>query len=96
MAKSDYYATLGVDRRADDAALKSAYRKLAMKFHPDKNPDDAAAEQKFKEVNEAYDALKNPAAFNSAVISEPSGVTAKSCCVQGTMLASVPPVESES
>ena len=67
MAKPDYYETLGVDRNADEAALKSAYRKLAMKHHPDRNPDDAAAEARFKEANEAYDVLKDPdkrAAYN--------------------------------
>ena len=60
MAKPDFYETLGVDRGADEAALKSAYRKLAMKYHPDRNPDDATAEAKFKEANEAYDILKDP------------------------------------
>jgi molecular chaperone DnaJ len=60
MAKPDFYETLGVDRGADEAALKSAYRKLAMKYHPDRNPDDASAEAKFKEANEAYDVLKDP------------------------------------
>ena len=59
MAKPDYYDTLGVNRGADEKALKSAYRKLAMKYHPDRNPDDDAAEAKFKEVNEAYDVLKD-------------------------------------
>jgi molecular chaperone DnaJ len=59
MAKADYYETLGVDRDADDSSLKKAYRKLAMKYHPDRNPDDAAAEQSFKEVNEAYEILKD-------------------------------------
>jgi molecular chaperone DnaJ len=59
MANKDYYATLGVDRDADDAALKSAYRKLAMQYHPDRNPGDAKAEAKFKEINEAYDVLKD-------------------------------------
>lgn len=54
---ADYYSTLGVDKGADDAALKKAFRKQAMKYHPDRNPDDKAAEQKFKEVNEAYDVL---------------------------------------
>jgi len=60
MAKPDFYETLGVDRGTDEAALKSAYRKLAMKYHPDRNPDDATAEAKFKEANEAYDVLKDP------------------------------------
>ena len=60
MAKRDYYDVLGVQRGADDAALKSAYRKLAMQFHPDRNPGNADAEHKFKEVSEAYDALKDP------------------------------------
>ena len=60
MSKADYYETLGVSRDADDKALKSAFRKMAMKYHPDRNPDDATAEAKFKEVGEAYEALKDP------------------------------------
>ena len=60
MADTDYYEVLGVDRQADDKALKSAYRKLAMQFHPDRNPGDKTAEAKFKEINEAYDVLKDP------------------------------------
>ena len=59
MAKQDYYATLGVARDASADDLKKAYRKLAMQHHPDRNPGDHAAEAKFKEVNEAYDVLKD-------------------------------------
>jgi molecular chaperone DnaJ len=59
MAKRDYYEVLGVDRSADESEMKSSYRKLAMKLHPDRNPDDADAERGFKEVNEAYDVLRN-------------------------------------
>ncbi len=59
MSKRDFYEVLGVDRGADEKALKSAYRKLAMQYHPDRNPDDSEAEAKFKEVNEAYDVLKD-------------------------------------
>ena len=58
MAK-DYYETLGVQRGADKDEIKKAYRKLAMKYHPDQNKDDPSAEAKFKEVNEAYDVLKD-------------------------------------
>ncbi|MBI4923648.1 MAG: molecular chaperone DnaJ [Devosia nanyangense] len=60
MAKRDYYDVLGVPKGSDEAALKGAYRKLAMQLHPDRNPGDADAEHKFKEINEAYDALKDP------------------------------------
>ncbi len=60
MAKQDYYETLGVGRKATAEDLKKAYRKLAMKYHPDRNPGDASAEQSFKAINEAYDILKDP------------------------------------
>ena len=59
MSKRDYYEVLGVGRDADDAALKKAYRRLAMKFHPDRNPDNAQAEESFKEAKEAYDVLSD-------------------------------------
>jgi len=59
MEKRDYYEVLGVDRSAGEADIKSAYRKMAMKYHPDRNPGDAEAENKFKEATEAYEVLKD-------------------------------------
>jgi len=59
MAKTDFYELLGVSKDAPGPDIKKAYRKLAMQYQPDRNPDDAAAEVKFKEINEAYDALKD-------------------------------------
>jgi len=59
MSKRDYYDVLGVSRSADTVEIKSAYRKLAIKYHPDKNPNDASAEEKFKEAAEAYEVLSN-------------------------------------
>jgi molecular chaperone DnaJ len=59
MSKRDYYEVLGVDRDADQEALKKAYRRLAMKYHPDRNSDDADAVDKFKEAKEAYDVLSD-------------------------------------
>src|SRR5262249_2597025 len=60
MATRDYYQTLGVSQGATDAELKKAYRQLAMQFHPDKNPGDKKAEERFKEVSEAYAVLSDP------------------------------------
>lgn len=59
VAKRDYYEVLGVDRGVDEQSLKGAYRKLALKFHPDRNPNDHAAEEKFKEAAEAYSVLSD-------------------------------------
>ena len=58
--KEDYYKTLGVSKGSTAAEIKKAYRKMAIKYHPDKNPGDKAAEEKFKEAAEAYDVLSNP------------------------------------
>src|SRR3979490_736356 len=60
MAKRCYYEVLEVERSVNDGELKSAFRKLAMKWHPDRNPNDASSEGRFKEINEAYEILKDP------------------------------------
>src|SRR3989344_833774 len=59
MSKKDFYTILGVDRSASKADIKAAYRKLALKYHPDRNPDNKGAEEKFKEAAEAYEVLSD-------------------------------------
>jgi len=59
MSQRDYYEVLGVSRNANESELKKAYRQQALKYHPDKNPGDKQAEDKFKEASEAYDILKD-------------------------------------
>ena len=60
MSRRDYYEVLGVGRQADEAEIKKAYRKLALQYHPDRNPGDATAEERFKEAAEAYSVLADP------------------------------------
>ena len=59
MSEQDLYQTLGIEKNSSDADIKKAYRKLAMKYHPDRNPDDSAAEQKFKSIQKAYAVLSD-------------------------------------
>src|ERR1700732_3950199 len=58
--RSDYYKTLGVDKKASADEIKKAYRKLARQYHPDRNPDDKGAESRFKDISQAYDVLGDP------------------------------------
>ena len=67
MAKRDFYEVLGVNKNASPNELKSAYRKLAVKYHPDKNKDDKVAEEKFKEASEAYHVLSNSERMTSFI-----------------------------
>src|SRR5712692_10356303 len=60
MSKRDNYEVLGVERNAEEEEIKTAYRKLAMKYHPDKNPGDKTAEEKLNELGEAYEVLSDP------------------------------------
>src|ERR1700758_4947736 len=60
MAKRCYYETLAIQRTASDGEIKAAFRKHAMQYHPDRNPGDQTAEHRFKEINEAYEVLKDP------------------------------------
>ena len=59
MAKSDYYELLGINKNATEDEIKKSYRKLAVKYHPDKNPGNKTAEEKFKEISEAYEVLSD-------------------------------------
>ena len=68
-ARRDYYEVLGVDKNADDATIKKAYRQLAKKYHPDMNPGDKEAEKKFKEASEAYAVLSDAETREDSTIS---------------------------
>ncbi|MFC2715752.1 MAG: DnaJ domain-containing protein, partial [Kingella denitrificans] len=68
MSNKDFYEILGVSRSASDDEIKKAYRKLAMKYHPDRNPDNKEAEEKFKEIQKAYDTLSDPQKKAVAII----------------------------
>ena len=77
MSQRDYYEILGVAKDASEDEIKRAYRKLALKYHPDHNPDNPEAEQKFKEAAEAYDVLRNPerrANYDRFGTADPSGM----------------------
>ena len=95
--KRDYYEVLGVNRDADEDAIKKAYRRLAMKFHPDRNPGDKTSEDKFKEAKEAYEILhcvqddSAPACAGAREDSQPFLTSLNSASTTSSSLAVSPP-----
>lgn len=95
MAKRDYYEVLGVGRDADAKAIKRAYRKLAKKYHPDMNPGDKQAEQKFKEITEAYNILSDDEKkklydqYGFAAFEEGAGAGGAMAAVRASMVRAV-------
>lgn len=75
----DYYGVLGIDATATEDEIKAAFRRLAVRFHPDKNPDDADAERRFKEIAAAYDVLSDPYARSAYNLSHSGGAYTGSC-----------------
>ena len=93
MAKRDYYEVLGVSKNASDDEIKKAYKKMAIKYHPDRNPDDKEAEAKFKEAAEAYDVLRDPQKRARYDQFGPEGVNGAGGFGGGGMVASVEAAE---
>ena len=89
MAKEDYYKTLGIDKSSSQDDIKKAYRKMAMKYHPDRNADNPEAEKRFKEVNEANDVLSKTGNIQKLISScSESGKTLSTLCQTGFLAAS--------
>lgn len=90
--KRDYYEVLGVEKSADEAAIKKAYRALAKKYHPDMNPGDAEAEKKFKEASEAYAVLSDPEREGSMTSMVTPPLTARAVQAALAVLISTAPI----